>query len=347
MKDKLGIGVIGCGMISKVYMTNCKDVLKNVHVVSCADINPEAAKRRAEEFGCIAEDVDSLLSNPDVDVVLNLTTPLSHSEITMKSLRHGKHVYSEKPFGVDYEEAKDIVAYAEQNGLCVGGAPDCFLANGMQEVASLIKSGSIGKPFAVQAFMFSKGADSFHPFPEFFYKKGAGPIFDWGPYYISALVSLLGGVETVIAYGKITREERSVQCLESPIYGSSFRVDVPTYVTSILKLRSGVIATISLSFDMYDDYTKQNFPYMRIYGTKSSIDIPDPNMYAGSISEKPDPSSIYENRRGIGLDEMADAILHGKTYRTNAAFVLHVTEVLCAIQQSCLDGKEKIIQSEI
>lgn len=353
MKDKLGIGVVGCGVISKIYMTNCLMNLKHVFIASCTDSNIEAAKTRAEEFGCRFESLEALLQNDEVDIILNLTPPAVHFEITMKALEAGKHVYSEKPFCSDLQNAKTAITYAKQHGLFIGCAPDCIMGAGIQEVKKILNSENIGKPFAVQSFMFSRGPESFHPNPIPFYQEGVGPIFDWGPYYIAAITYLLGAVDSLYAFSTRTTTQRTVLCKSSNIYGKKFSVKVPTYVTCILKMKSGVLVSLSLSFDMYNDYNEQDLPFIRIYGSKGSIDVPDPNMYSCKsirveTSEKTENINIHKiqkNLRGIGLDEMANAIINGGLYHVNADFVLHVTEVLCKMEESCIDGKEKRIES--
>ncbi len=348
MERKVKVGVIGCGMISEIYMENCARRYGSVRIVACADIDMEAARKRACQFSCRYESVEALLTDPDVDLVLNLTIPAVHAEISMKALAAGKHVYSEKPFAIDIESAERLVGYAQEHNLLIGGAPDCFMGAGVQKALGLLDAGVIGKPFAVQSFLFSQGPDFFHPSPEFFYKKGGGPVFDWGPYYISALVALLGSVDTVQAHGRIPRRQRTVQCESSPAFGQSFPVEVPTYVTCVLEMECGVLVTLSMSFDMYGTYNEESLPFLRIYGLEGSLDVTDLNRYSGPsikrVSKKgetqyPIDPAFDENMRGLGLEDMARAILFGGTYHTDARFMLHVTEVLCRIQQSAEDGK--------
>ena len=355
MKKRLGIGVIGCGMISEIYMKNCSRLCKNVDLIACADTNMDAAEKRAGQFGCRAETVDSILSDPSVDIILNLTPPLMHSAITLASLKAGKHVYSEKPFSIDMDKAREIITYAKDNNLYVGGAPDCFMGHGIMKAEEIIASGTLGRPFAVQAFMFSHGPDFFHPSPEAFYKEGGGPVFDWGPYYISALVYLLGPVTKLHAAGSIVRSRRRVLCPASPKYEKEFSVEVPTYVTCILEMESGVIATISLSFDMYNEYFNEPLPYMRIFGTDGCLDVPDLNRYSGESVPIRNAEGVKEisvgwpdeNERGLGLDEMASAILNGGSYHVNPDFMLHVTEILCKMQHSAINGTAETIESRL
>ena len=259
--NKLNVGVIGCGVISEIYMENCTKKFRNLKLVACADILYESALRRAKQFGCKAESIEELLGDPEVEVVLNLTPPASHFNISMKILKAGKHVYTEKPMAANKTECELLLKFAKENNLYIGNAPDCFLGAGLQTCRRLLESGAIGTPFAAQAFMFSFGPENFHPNPSFFYQHGAGPLLDWGPYYISALVALMGPIRKVIALGRSPFHERCVLSTDSPHFGENFPVEVPTYVTSLLEFENDFIATLSISFDMKYPYWESNMPF--------------------------------------------------------------------------------------
>ncbi len=346
--NKLNVGVIGCGVISEIYMENCTKKFRNLKLVACADILYESALRRAKQFGCKAESIEELLGDPEVDVVLNLTPPASHFNISMKILKAGKHVYTEKPMAANKTECELLLKFAKENNLYIGNAPDCFLGAGLQTCRRLLESGAIGTPFAAQAFMFSFGPENFHPNPSFFYQHGAGPLLDWGPYYISALVALMGPIRKVIALGRSPFHERCVLSTDSPHFGENFPVEVPTYVTSLLEFENDFIATLSISFDMKYPYWESNMPFIRIFGTEGSLDVPDVNQYGGPViirdkkgSEK-DIGLInnhFDNNRGVGLSDMAYAIQTGNSFRANGDFGLHVTEVLVDIQEAINTGK--------
>ena len=410
--NKLNVGVIGCGVISEIYMENCTKKFRNLKLVACADILYESALRRAKQFGCKAESIEELLGDPEVEVVLNLTPPASHFNISMKILKAGKHVYTEKPMAANKTECELLLKFAKENNLYIGNAPDCFLGAGLQTCRRLLESGAIGTPFAVlkagkhvytekpmaanktecelllkfakennlyignapdcflgaglqtcrrllesgaigtpfaaQAFMFSFGPENFHPNPSFFYQHGAGPLLDWGPYYISALVALMGPIRKVIALGRSPFHERCVLSTDSPHFGENFPVEVPTYVTSLLEFENDFIATLSISFDMKYPYWESNMPFIRIFGTEGSLDVPDVNQYGGPViirdkkgSEK-DIGLInnhFDNNRGVGLSDMAYAIQTGNSFRANGDFGLHVTEVLVDIQEAINTGK--------
>jgi predicted dehydrogenase len=223
-KSKVRVGIIGCGNISQAYFNGAK-LFEVLEVVACADLNPEAAKAKAAENGCVAQTVDELLANPEVDLVVNLTIPAVHAEISLAALNAGKHVHCEKPLAVHLEDAKKVIDLAEEKGLLVGCAPDTFLGAGLQTARKMVDDGWIGKVFSGTAFLMSRGPESWHPNPAFFYEAGGGPMFDMGPYYITALVHLLGPVKEVSGVTTRAFEERIATCKEQ--FGKLLPVSVP------------------------------------------------------------------------------------------------------------------------
>lgn len=321
------IGMIGCGMISEVYAKNITERFGDLQLVACADLRMEAAQARAEQFGAKAMTVDELLADPDIDIVLNLTIPDQHAAVSMAALKAGKNVYSEKPLAIHMQDAKELVEYAKAHNLLLGTAPDTFMGGGLQTCRQLLDADTIGTPIAAQAFMMSRGPEAFHPNPKFFYEEGAGPVLDWGPYYITALVSLLGSVKSVVGRGKITYPERTAKSPRCPYQGQQFPVEVPTYVTGILTMESGALVNLTISFDMQFAYWDSDMPYLTIYGSKGSLNVPDMNKFEGPVTvrrgdapaeEVPVNSPYTENCRGLGLADMAHALQTGKAYRPSA-----------------------------
>ncbi len=352
--SKVKIGVIGCGMISEVYMKNIRERFGNLELVSCADILPEAAKKRAEQFHIKACSVEELLSDPEIEIVLNLTIPAEHAKISMQALKAGKCAYSEKPMAVSWEEGEDLIAYAREHKLLIGSAPDTFLGDGLQQVRRMIDRGEIGKPFAAQAFMLSRGPEYFHPNPSFFYQSGAGPMLDWGPYYITALVALFGPAVKVFGAGRNIFPERSVLSPESPKYGEKFKVLVPTYITSLIEFKSGMLVTLTLTFDLKNAYWESNMPYIQIYGTDGVINVPDVNKYDGPIEIRREGKEteqikvqgyFTENCRGMGLSEMAHALRTGEPFRTDGHLGRHVSEIMLGILKSAENGEPYLLRS--
>lgn len=345
--NKVKIGVIGCGMISEVYMKNIKSRFGNMELISCADLLPEAAKKRAAQFQIKACSVEELLSDPEIEIVLNLTIPQEHAKISMQALKAGKCAYSEKPLAISLEEGEELITYAQKHHLLIGSAPDTFLGDGLQQVRRMIERGDIGKPFAAQAFMLSRGPEYFHPNPAFFYQPGAGPMLDWGPYYITALVALFGPVFKVSGAGKIVFPKRKVLSQNSPKYGEEFKIDAPTYITALMEFTSGMLVTLTLTFDLKNVYWESNMPYIQIYGTNGVINVPDVNKFEGPIEIRRDGKEIeriivngyfMENCRGMGLADMAHALRTGESFRTDGQLGRHVSEIMLGILESAERG---------
>lgn len=345
------VAVVGLGDISGIYLKNIKGVFDNLELYGVCTHRYEKAVAVAEEYKVpkIYRTVEDVCADPDVDIVVNLTRPLEHLEVTMKALDAGKHVYTEKPLGISLEEGKAILEKAKEKGLLVAGAPDTFLGAGMQTCRKLIDDGYIGKPLGASAFMTCRGHERWHPNPEFYYKKGGGPLMDIGPYYLTALVSLLGGIETVSGMTKSSFPTRTIT--SKPFYGKVIDVDVTTYQTGLMRFASGVIGTIFVTFDVYASET----PSIEIYGTEGSISVPDPNFFGGPVrifrpgmegfTEMPLVKSYAENNRAIGIADLAASIDSGKKPRAGVELMYHVLETIQAFEQSSETGRHIDIES--
>lgn len=326
------VGIIGAGYISATYL---KSAFPQFEIVACADAIPENADARANEFGIKAMKVDELLRDPSIDLVLNLTIPQSHVVVSRAALNAGKHVYSEKPLALSREEARTLLDDATAKGLRIGAAPDTFLGGAHQTARKLLDDGAIGNPIGGAAFFMTGGPESWHPKPESVYQEGVGPVFDMGPYYVTALVNLLGPVKSVLAVGRNTFPKRKIG--SGPRQGTEFTVQVLTYVTAILEFHSGAAVTFVVSFDV----AGHNHPPIEIYGTAGSLQIPDPNFFGGAVrlirtgrqwTDIPHTHGFADaNYRGIGIADMAAAITSGVSHRASGELAFHVLEVLQAI----------------
>jgi predicted dehydrogenase len=343
------VGVIGCGNISGVYLKNCAE-FPNLSVLACADLDPERARQRAAEFRVPrACSVEELLADPAIEVVLNLTVPLAHAGISLRALEAGKHVYSEKPLAIAREEARHILDMAQQAGLRVGCAPDTFLGGGLQTARKLIDEGAIGRPVAATAFFMTPGSESWHPDPAPLYGMGAGPLFDMGPYLITALAALLGPVRRVSGIGRITYPERTIT--SRPRHGEVIRVTTPTHVAALLDFASGAIGTVISSFDVH----AHHLPDLEIYGSEGSTSGPDPNFYHGPVRlrragqrewrDVHSDSPYTANWRGLGLSDMARAIRCGGSFRASGELAYHVLDVMHAILESSESGRRVEVTS--
>jgi predicted dehydrogenase len=343
---KVKIGIVGCGNISGIYLENLTKRFKNVERIACMDLIRERAENRAKEFGVPkVYDVEEFYKVPEIELVVNLTTPQSHTEVDLLALKAGKHVYSEKPFGLNVKSGKEVIDLGKSKGLLVGCAPETFLGGGIQMCRKLIDEGWIGRPVAATAFMMGHGHESWHPDPEFYYEAGGGPMFDMGPYYLTALVSMLGPVSKVAGATSISFPTRTITSEKK--YGKVIEVEVPTYVTGSLTFKSGAIGTIITTFDTWD----ANLPNIEIYGSEGSLKVPDPNTFGGPIfykkpgmkewKEIPVLFSYQQNSRGIGVSDMANSIMNGRTHRAHGDMAYHVLDIMCAIHDS--NDEEKVI----
>ncbi len=339
--EPVKVGIIGCGAISGIYCRNLGK-LRPVELAACADLDFARAQACADEYGARALEVDTLLADPEIELVLNLTTPNAHFEVARAALDAGKHVYNEKPLAVEREEGRHLLDLAAEKGLLVGGAPDTFLGAGLQTCRKLIDEGAIGEPVAATAFMTCHGHESWHPAPEFYYQVGGGPMFDMGPYYLTALVSLMGAVRRATGSTRITFPTRTIT--SEPKRGTVIPVDVPTHVAGILDFRNGAIGTIITSFDVW----AAGLPHLEIYGREGSLSAPDPNTFGGPVRvrragddawrEVPLTHPYPENSRGLGVADMALALRSGGAPRAGGELAFHVLDIMHAIHEASNNG---------
>jgi predicted dehydrogenase len=339
--EKIKVGIVGCGNISAAYLKRLP-MFENLEVAACADIDTARAKAKAAEFNIPkACSVRQLLRDPEIGIVLNLTVPKAHAKVALAALKAGKSVYSEKPMSVKRSDGKRILALAAEKGLRVGGAPDTFLGAGLQTCRKAIDDGLIGEPVAATAFMLSHGPETWHPNPAFYYELGGGPLFDMGPYYLSALISLIGPIKRVSACTRITFPERLIT--SQPFNGTVVKVETPTHIAGVMEFGNGAIGTLVTSFDVWGGQV----PRIEIYGSKASLSCPDPNTFGGDVlirrSEDKEWSvlpltHVYsENWRGIGVADMAYGLQSGRKHRANGEMTYHVVDVM----QSFLDSGAK------
>jgi predicted dehydrogenase len=332
------VGIVGVGNISGIYLQNLGKY-KPVEVKAVADLDHSRAESAAAKHGVAACSVDELLADPEIEIVLNLTVPKAHFELNKRALLSGKSVHTEKPLTLSREQGRELVDIAKAKGLLVGAAPDTFLGAGLQTCRKLIDDGAIGEPVAAHAFMLCHGHESWHPSPEFYYEKGGGPMFDMGPYYLTALVSLIGPVKRVSGSARATFPTRTIT--SEPKKGKVIQVETPTHIVGVLDFANGAIGEITTSFDVW----RSRLPCIEIYGTEGSLSVPDPNGFGGPVqickrgSDWQDVALTHgyaENSRGLGVMDMAYAIRTGRTNRASGALAYHVVDIM----QSILDASE-------
>ena len=343
------VGVIGCGNISPIYFKAGKR-FEILDIVACSDLIMERAESRAEEFGVPrACTVDELLADPEIEIVINITIPIAHAEVGFAAVEAGKSVYNEKPLTITREDGKKLLALAKEKGVRVGGAPDTFLGGGIQTCRKLIEDGWIGEPIGATAFMVCHGHESWHPDPEFYYKVGGGPMFDMGPYYLTALVNLVGPVRSVSGMTRVTFPQRTIT--SQPKNGTVIDVDVPTHVVGVLDFCNNAVGTIITSFDIWGG----QLPRIEIYGTRGTLSVPDPNTFGGPVrllqagsrewQDVPIAYGYTENSRGLGVADMAYGLRSGREHRANGELTYHVLDVMHAIHDASDQQKQVKLES--
>ena len=348
METKVKVGIIGCGNISPAYFKGCR-AFQILDVVACADLDMDLARKRAEEFEVPkACSVGELLADPEIRIVVNITVPRAHAEVNMAAIVAGKNAHCEKPFAVFREDGLKALEMAKERGKLVGGAPDTFLGGGIQTCRKLIDDGWIGEPVAATAFMAGHGPEGWHPNPDFYYKVGGGPMFDMGPYYLTALVNLLGPIKRVTGSTRISFPERTIT--NEARFGETIEVETPTHLTGVMDFAGGAVATIITSFDVWATH----LPRIEIYGSEGSLSVPDPNTFRGPVrvrragdkawSEVPLTHSDTVSR-GIGVADMAYALAYGRPHRASGDLAYHVLDVMHAFDEASKNGRHVEIQS--
>jgi predicted dehydrogenase len=334
---RVRVGIIGCGNVSSQYLSAAK-YFPILDVRAIADIDPAKAKARSAEFDIPPVSIDDLLNDRDTEIIINLTVPKVHAEVSLEVIRAGKHVHSEKPLATSVEEARRLQAAAAEKDLRIGCAPDTFLGGSQQTCRNLVDDGAIGRVIAGTAIFMCPGHEVWHPDPRFFYLAGGGPVFDMAPYYITSLVNLLGPVRRVAAITSRARNERVVQ--SGPLRGQKIPVEVATHASGTLEFVGGAIITIVMSFDV----ARHGHRYIELYGTSGSLSVPNPDEFGGPIEIATDDNDwrsvpierpfAVGNYRIIGAAEMAHAIRSKRPHRANSDLAFHVLEVIEALQTS-------------
>ncbi|QYR20699.1 Gfo/Idh/MocA family oxidoreductase [Paenibacillus sp. sptzw28] len=346
---RVKVGIVGCGNISGIYFTNLQKY-PEIDLVAAADLDLVRAQQRAEEFGLAkAYTVDQLLADVEIDVVVNLTIPKAHASICLQALEAGKHVYVEKPLAVTREEGLQILKLAADKGLRVASAPETFLGGGIQTCRKLIDDGAIGTPIAVSGFVIGGGHESWHPDPEFYYEIGGGPMFDMGPYYLTAFVTLLGPISRVTGSAVISYPERTITSEKKR--GKTIKVETPTHIAGVIDFESGAVGTLITSFDAK---AGTSLPNIEIQGSGGTLLVPDPNNFGGVVKlrraggdweEVPLTHGYTDNNRGIGVADMARAINDGGPHRASGAMAYHVLEAMHGFHDASREGKHYRMQS--
>ncbi|NLB91119.1 MAG: Gfo/Idh/MocA family oxidoreductase [Clostridiales bacterium] len=343
--DTVKVAMIGVGSISGIYLENITKLFKEVELIGVCDLIRKRAEDAKEQYNIpkLYETMEDAFADEEVDIILNLTRPYEHFDVTKGALEAGKHVYSEKPLGASLEEGKALLALAKEKGLRLGGAPDTFMGAGIQTCRKLIDDGFIGTPVGSAAFMICRGHETWHPDPDFYYQFGGGPMMDMGPYYITSMIHLLGGVDKVVSASRKSFPQRMIT--SAPHSGETIEVNVSTYVSGTLQYESGAIGTLFTTFDAHYP-TQARF---EIYGSLGTLILPDPNTFGGpallfrpeegEAREIPLCFDYAENSRGLGLADMAKALKEGRAARADVEQTFHVLEIMEGFETSSQRGE--------
>ncbi len=355
----MNVGILGCGVISRTYAGDIRRFFPQMNLTACADLDISLAEKLAEEFSvpkaCLTED---LLNDPDIDIIINLTPPQAHTVLNRKIIEAGKHLFSEKPFTQTPEDAQKLLTLAEERGVQVGCAPDTFLSSGLQSVRYYLDAGMIGKPFFATANMTTFGVETWHPNPAPFYAKGSGPMFDMAPYYLSALISLLGPVERIAAFSAKPAGTRHIYT--GKMAGTDIPSEVETHYSAVMRMRCGTVVNLNVSYDIF----RSGLPMFEIYGDEGTLTYPNPNfgggapkvyrkeqytdpLYRNTEEARKRSETFYElpelfprpkdYSRGIGAADLAHAIAEGRPCRTHG-IILHTIEAITGLMEAVRDG---------
>ncbi len=345
------VGMVGVGCISGIYLENFKNIFRDVELVAVCDLVKERAQNAQAKYNIskLYDTMEEMFADPEIDIILNLTRPYQHYAVSKAALLSGKHVYSEKPLGADLKEGEELIRIAQEKNLTIGGAPDTFMGAGIQTCRKLIDNGLIGDPLGGRFVVVGHGVETWHPDPDFYYQRGGGPLLDMGPYYITAMINLLGGIKEVYGYCNTGYATRLITA--EPHVGEIIHVNTPTHYEAFITLDSGVRVSLLTSFDIY----KSNQSRIEIYGTKGTLFVPDPNCFGGPVlfydgeakttTEYPLTFKYDTNSRCLGLDDMAKALETGRPGRTTSKQTYHVLEAMCGIMESAKTGKPYVLKS--
>ena len=367
MNKVFKIGLIGCGHIAETYF-RAEKYFNNIKIIKCADINEKASKRCALNFGIKSVTVNELFKDKEIEIILNLTIPKAHYQISKKALINGKHVYSEKPLAINLNDGKKLLKISKKKKLYLGNAPDTFLGGGIQKSKELVEKNIIGNVKLGNAVFAFPGIQSYHPNPEpWFTKKEGGPVIDMGPYYITALVNLLGPAKKVT--GTIIQGQKYRTIGIGPKKGKKFKVECPTTYLSTITFKNNSIIRLTLSFDVIAHQRN----HIELYGEKGSMIVPDPNMFGGSVltcnklgdnwkefktskmplgrinirtqSSRANETPTNANYRGVGLSEMAYSIENKRKHLCSGEISLHVLDIITSIMKAARSGKIQYINT--
>jgi hypothetical protein len=343
----MNVGVVGCGIIAHNYVDG-SEAFPTFDVVACADVDEQLSRSFADTHNLEVASVDELIVGDGVDVVLNLTPPAAHFALVSATVEAGKHSYTEKPLAVSVDAGRTLLAQAQERDVRIGCAPDTFLGSAYESARAAIERGDIGVPIGATAQMLTGGPEGWHPNADFFYRQGGGPLLDIGPYYLTAMVSLLGPIAAATGFASTPTLERELGV--GPRAGERFVTEVPTHVAGAVQFASGVLGTITVSFEARGRYESG----LVVHGTEGSLSLPDANAFGGDVKIRSDHGDWqplpYESRggmetRGLGLHDLVEAVQGSRPHRASGELALHVLETIHAMLRAADEGRTISVSS--
>ncbi len=342
---KTTIAIIGCGVISQIYLQNLTTRFPNVEVMCCCSLHMESARKRAEQFGIGVATMDEILADPEIDMVVVLTPPATHFDIIKQALLAGKHVYTEKVLSLAVKEAKELCDLANEKGLYLGSAPDTFMGAAVQKCKQVVQEGTLGNITGFDVYI-NRNMDYISCAYPIVRMTGGGVLYDFGVYHLTALIYLLGRVKEVCAIVENNKPIRIGTVEGTPDFGKEFAFNNEAQVTAILRMESGVVGTFTINGETVDD--EGELLQFRFYGEKGVMALPNPNLFGGPVrithsgsvwEELPNNLPYSDNSRGLGPAEMAQAMEEGRPNMANKEQALHVVSVMEAIMESSKTGR--------
>jgi len=354
MPEQVRVGVVGCGAISGQYLKNAA-LSPILEIAALSDLYPERSEGRAKEFNLACARLcttEQMMEDESIELILNITWPKAHVPVALQAIRAGKHTISEKPLGISMAEAKKLMSAAKRKGVRIGCAPDTFLGSGIQTARKAVEDGLIGRPVAFTAFMLSRGVETWHPNPPFYYEPGGGPMLDMGPYYLTALMNILGPIKRIAGAASIAIPERLIthknkDGTPGPLFGRKITVTTPDHVCGVVEFENGAVGTIITSFATRFPLHDGKQP-ITIFGTDGTLKVPDPNGFDGPVHIRREGDADWHEvpnafvagyGRAVGLADMAHAIRSGRTHRATAEQAFAALEAMQGFLDSSAGGK--------
>lgn len=346
--NKVRTAVVGCGAISDIYITNMMNKYSTLEVVACAAAHLENAQKKARKYGIRGCTYEEILADKSIELVVVLTPVPTHYELIRQALLAGKHVYTEKTLTDRLEDGKKLLELADKKSLLLGAALETFLGSCIQTAVKAINEGMIGDVTSFHVCA-NRNLDMVASKFLFLRMSGGGICYDYGVYYLTALVSLLGPVSQVYAVVENRKKMRTNIFLDSPEYGKEYIYDNESQVTAVLQMESGIAGTFALNGESIG----QDLGVFMIYGTKGVLVLGEANYFGRPvtyISDTSEPghvnskvlgsvSDLSEDCRGIGPADMARAIRQNRQTIVDKAMPYHVLDIIEQIMKSSVTGR--------